>query len=66
MHAGIDRARIAAMSGLVRAKKRAVEGRPTGLHEPLRGHVAMYPDECAEFAGKPVHVPLLGTAFEVV
>jgi hypothetical protein len=65
LHSGQAQAAISAMSGLLRAKKRALEGRPTGLHEPLRGHVAMYPDECAEYAGEPVLVPLLGTAFEI-
>jgi len=66
LHSGRVQASISAMSGLQRAKKRALEGRPTGLYEPLRGHVAMFPDECAEYQGKEVLVPLLGTAFELV
>jgi hypothetical protein len=49
---------VGSLERLQAARRLAMQGRPHGLHEPIAGHVAVFPDYCAESDGEPVHVPL--------
>lgn len=65
LHAGYQVAAAAAATTIARSVRLATKQRDTGLYEPEPGHVAMYPDFCAESDGEPVIVPLLGTSWSV-
>lgn len=47
---------------LERAARLAAKGRPTGLHEPRPGHVAVFPEYSADGNGEPVAVALSALA----
>lgn len=65
LHAGRDRAEKQAMRVLRLCQDRAVDGRTLPVFEPRAGHVAIYPDFCAETDGPRLNVPLVGTTFTI-
>lgn len=65
LYMGIEHAQLAAMRTIHRATLRAMEKLSTHIYEPQPGHVAMFPHADHESRGDAVHVPLVGTTFEL-
>ncbi len=66
IHNGYDFAGKLALDVLRLANRCAEIRASLPVFEPRRGHVAIYPDFCAESDGGRIEIPVAGTAFTVI
>ena len=65
LHAGYKLAGKQASRMIRLCQDCVVDGRDLPVFEPRPGHVAIYPDFCAETDGERVYIPIDGTTFSI-